>query len=292
MAASRPAPPAVPGSFADRVGVARSAHGPLVAGLDPSGLLLEAWGLGDSPVGLERFVDIVVEAFDGVVGFVKPQSAFYERHGWEGIRALSRLIGECRSAGLMVIVDAKRGDVGSTNDAYAEAYLGPHAPMSADALTVHPYLGLTAMGAFIDRAHEHGAGLLVVTRSSNIEGRSVQTARRRDRITVEAGLLGDIGKINARLAPGRIGPIGAVIGPTPGEEELDLVAAQALFLAPGVGAQGVTVADVAHCFAACPERVLPSASRSLLAAGPESRSLGDAAARLTDQFGRALTPLR
>ncbi|MDQ2729085.1 MAG: orotidine-5'-phosphate decarboxylase [Actinomycetota bacterium] len=275
-------------TFADRVSAARSVHGPLVAGLDPAGDLLETWGLGDDPGGLERFVDIVVGAFNGVVGFVKPQSAFYERHGWEGIRALSRLIDECRSAGLMVIVDAKRGDVGSTNDAYAEAYLGPHAPLGADALTVHPYLGLAAMGAFIDRAHEHGAGLLVVTRSSNPEGRWVQTARSGDHSTVEEGLLRDIGEINARLAPGRIGPLGAVIGPTPSGADLDLAAARALFLAPGVGAQGATVADVARCFEACPDRVLPSASRSLLAAGPESRSLRDAAARLADQLGQAL----
>lgn len=199
------------GSFADRVSAARSMHGPLVAGLDPSGELLEAWGLDDSAAGLERFVDIVVGAFAGIVGCVKPQSAFYERHGWEGIRALSRLIGECRSAGLVVIV------------------------------------------------------------------------------TVEAGLLRDIGEINARLAPGRMGPIGAVIGPTPSEDDLDLAGAHGLFLAPGVGAQGATVADVARCFAACPERVLPSASRSLLATGPESRPLRDAAGRLGDQLDRALS---
>ena len=201
---------------------------------------------------------------------------------------MSRLIGECRSAELMVIVDAKRGDVGSTNDAYAEAYLGPGAPMAADALTVHPYLGLAAMGAFIDRAHEHGAGLLVVTRSSNPEGRALQTARSHDQVTVEAGLLRDIGEINARLAPGGIGPIGAVIGPTHHQDDLDLVAARGMFLAPGVGAQGATAADVARCFAACPERVLPSASRSLLTAGPESGPLRDAAVRLSDELDRAL----
>ncbi len=142
----------MPESFARRFGVARSVHGPLVFGLDPSADLLESWGLGDSAAGLDRFADIVLAAAAGTVGLVKPQSAFYERHGWRGIRTLDRLIAGARSAGLLVILDVKRGDVGSTNDAYAEAYLGKGAPLAADAITVHPYLGLGAMGAYVARA--------------------------------------------------------------------------------------------------------------------------------------------
>ena len=118
-------------------------------GTRPFGSILDGWGLSDTADGLDRFVDIVIGAAVGTVGLVKPQSAFYERHGWQGIRTLARLINDARSAGLLVILDAKRGDVGSTNDAYAEAYLGPGAPMEVDALTVHPYLGLAAMGAFV-----------------------------------------------------------------------------------------------------------------------------------------------
>lgn len=125
----------------------RRLRGPLTWGLDPSGDILDDWGLGDTPDGLERFIDIVVPVAADTVGLIKPQSAFYERHGWRGIRALTRLIDEARSAGFLIVLDAKRGDVGSTNFAYAEAYLGPDAPMRADALTVHPYLGVAAMGA-------------------------------------------------------------------------------------------------------------------------------------------------
>jgi len=275
-------------TFATRFAAVRSGFGPLVWGLDPSGAVLDDWGVGDSPEGLDRFADIVLEAACGTVGLVKCQAAFYERHGWRGFRTLQRLITDAQSAGLLVIVDAKRGDVGSTNDAYAEAYLGAGAPLGADALTVHPYLGLGAMGTFVSRAHESGSCLLVVTRSSNPEGRVVQSALSPSGQTVEEGLLVAIGELNAQLAPGEIGPIGAVIGPTHIDPPLDLVASQALFLAPGVGVQGATAHDVARVFAACPDRVMPSASRSLLVDGPDVGRLRDTAAKLAGEFRHVL----
>ena len=274
-------------SFAERFAAARARYGPLVLGADPHAQVLSAWGLPDDADGLERFTDIVLAAADGTVGLVKPQSAFYERHGWRGVRALARLAETARAQGLLVILDVKRGDVGSTNAAYAGAYLGDGAPVQADAITVHPYLGLAAMGDFTGLAAESGAAVLVVVRSSNPEGRAVQSAAGADGVTVERRLLADIGALNARLAPGGLGPVGAVVGPDPGLPPLDLAAANGLLLAPGVGAQGATAADVAAVFAACPDRVMPSASRSLLAAGPGTAALRDAAARLNGEF-RAL----
>src|SRR5215469_15385720 len=191
-------------SFARRFAAARAARGPLVFGLDPSADLLESWGLGDSADGLDKFADIVLAAADGPVGLVKPQSAFYERHGWRGIQTLQRLIKGARDAGLLVILDVKRGDVGTTNDAYAEAYLGKGAPLAADAITVHPYLGIGAMGAFVARAAQSGSCVLVVTRSSNPEGRLVQAACVQPASggvaavrTVEQDLLREIGALNA-----------------------------------------------------------------------------------------------
>jgi orotidine-5'-phosphate decarboxylase len=275
-------------SFAARFATVRAQYGPLVLGADPHGPLLEKWGLTDDADGLERFTDIVLEAAAGTVGIVKPQSAFFERHGWQGIRALTRLVGSARANGILVIVDVKRGDVGSTNDAYAQAYLGDDAPVQADAITLHPYLGLAAMSAYTDRAHEAGACVLVVTRSSNPEGRVIQAARTAAGSSVEERLLSDIGGLNARLAPGTVGPVGAVIGPAHVDPPLDLAAANALFLAPGVGAQGATPVDVARTFAACPDRVMPSVSRSLLAAGPDPSALRDAAATLNAEFGALL----
>jgi orotidine-5'-phosphate decarboxylase len=294
----------MPQSFARRFAAARLVQGPLVFGLDPSADVLESWGLGDSPEGLEDFADIALAAAAGTVGLIKPQSAFFERHGWRGIATLGRLIEGARDAGLLVILDVKRGDVGSTNDAYAEAYLGKGAPLAADAITVHPYLGVGAMGAFVARAAESGSCLLVVTRSSNPEGRAVQGARVQPPSggagvppsggagavrTVEEDILREIASLNAELAPGELGPVGAVIGPTHIEPELDLAAAQCLFLAPGVGAQGATPVDVAAVFASCPDRVMPSASRSLLAAGPDVGRLRSAVEALAAEF-RALLP--
>jgi orotidine-5'-phosphate decarboxylase len=278
----------VPESFAARFAAVRSSFGPLVWGLDPSGELLRDWGLGDTPDGLDRFADIMLDAVVGTVGLVKPQSAFYERHGWRGIRTLERLIAAARSAGILVILDIKRGDVGSTNTAYAQAYLGADAPLRADAITVHPYLGFGAMDAFVGRACESGACLLVVTRSTNPEGRAVQAARAPDGLSVEQALLRDIARVNAALAAGTIGPVGAVIGPGSLDPPLDLAASNALFLAPGVGAQGATAADVAATFASCPDRVMPSASRSLLSVGPDMAALRAAAASLACELNKAL----
>jgi orotidine-5'-phosphate decarboxylase len=136
------------------------------------------------------------------------------------------------------------------------------------------------MGTFVTRAADSGCCLLVVTRSSNPEGRAIQAAAERQ-------LLADIGAINDRLAPGEVGPVGAVVGPTRLKPDLDLAAANCLFLAPGVGAQGATPADVAAVFAACADRVMPSASRSLLSAGPDVRRLRDALSELAAEF-RAL----
>jgi len=279
-------------SFAAKFAAARATYGPLVCGLDPSGDLLDDWQLGDTADGLDRFADIMLDAVTGAVGLIKPQSAFYERHGWRGIRTLQRLVASARAAGLLVILDIKRGDVGSTNDAYAEAYLGKGAPLAADAITVHPYLGLGAMGTFVSRAAESGSCLLVVTRSTNPDGRVLQTALAATPAgraqTVEQTLLRDIGALNHRLAPGAIGPVGAVVGPTHLHPELDLAAANCLFLAPGVGVQGATPADVAGVFAACPDRVMPSASRSILAAGPGVRQLRDAVSALAAEIQDAL----
>ena len=274
-------------SFWTRFDDTRRLRGPLAWGMDPSGDILDKWGLGDTPDGLDRFVDVVLPVAAATVGLIKPQAAFYERHGWRGFRTLARLIDEARGAGLLVVLDAKRGDVGSTNYAYAEAYLGPDAPMRSDALTVHPYLGVDAMRPLIDRAAESGSCLLIVTRSSNAEGRAVQTAVDAVGRSVEQALLDRIRELNSELTPGGVGPIGAVIGPTHLEPQLDFAAPNAVYLAPGVGRQGATPSDVAQVFAACPDRVIPSASRSLLASSDPSR-LRDDAIELADEFVRLL----
>jgi orotidine-5'-phosphate decarboxylase len=283
-----PVPGAWP-AFAARFAGLREVHGPLVFGLDPAGQLLEDWGLGDTAEGLERFVDVAVAAAAGSVAVVKPQSAFYERHGWPGMRALARLVTECRSADVLVLLDAKRGDVGSTNEAYADAYLGEGASLQVDALTVTPYLGFAALRSIFERAASAGASIFVVTRSSNPEGRPLQQAHLRDGRSVEQHLLSEIEIENMRLSCEDVGPIGAVIGPGHGAlEDVDLCAVRGLFLAPGLGAQGAGVDDVVACFGDCPDRVLPSASRSLLSVGPKVDAMKQAIADLNGSLRRAL----
>jgi orotidine-5'-phosphate decarboxylase len=127
--------------FGTRLRHAMDARGPLCVGIDPHAGLLAQWGLDDSPAGLETFALTVVEALADRVAVLKPQSAFFERHGSAGIAALEKAVVAAREAGALVLLDAKRGDIGSTMQGYAEAYLDQSSPMAVDALTVSPYLG-------------------------------------------------------------------------------------------------------------------------------------------------------
>ena len=161
--------------FGQRLSYAVAARGPLCVGIDPHVPLLERWGLPDSPDGLARFTDTVVEALAGTVAVLKPQLAFYERHGSRGLAVLEDGVARARAAGALVLLDAKRGDIGSTMDAYA-GYLRPDHPMAADALTVSPYLGPGALQPAVDTARQHGGGLFVLTRTSNPDAGTLQHA--------------------------------------------------------------------------------------------------------------------
>ena len=176
-------------SFAARFAAVRSAQGPLVCGLDPSGELLDGWRLGDTPDGLDRFADIMLEAATGAVGLIKPQSAFYERHGSRGIAVLERVIETSRAAGALVLLDVKRGDIGSTSQAYADAYLRPTSALAVDAITVSPFLGLGSLEPAFAAASEHGGGVFVLALTSNPEGPEVQSARAADGRTVAGVVL-------------------------------------------------------------------------------------------------------
>jgi orotidine-5'-phosphate decarboxylase len=278
------------GSFAAQVRDAVAATGPLCAGIDPSVALLEQWGLDRDAGGLLQFGLRCVESFAGVVPVVKPQVAFFEQFGSGGMVALEMVIVEARSAGLLVIADAKRGDIGNTMEAYASAWLDPDSTLSVDAVTALPYLGLGSLDPMIDLAAAHGRGVIVVVRSSNPEGRSLQEARTGGGTgpAVEDLLLAAIAERNHG---GRIpeGTVGAVVGATLGPSEFDLRGLGGVILAPGLGAQGAGATEVAALFAGCPPgSVLASASRSLLAAGPERSSLVAAATRARDEIGAAL----
>jgi orotidine-5'-phosphate decarboxylase len=280
-----------PPSFGERLaaGIARS--GPLCVGIEPTPELLSAWGLPDTADGLRAVADRCLTAFAGTVPAVKPQVAFWERHGSRGIAALERLLGDARDAGLMVIADAKRGDIASISTAYATAWLDPASPLRADALTVSPYLGLGALTPIVDTARAHGGGVIVVVRSGNREGRLVQQASAAGGSSVQDRLLAGIAGLNrAEIGQGvRIGSVGAVVAATLQPSGYALGRLGGPLLAPGVGAQGATVADVAALFHGCsPGTVLPSVSRAVLVSGPTTAALREAAERLRDGLAAAL----
>ncbi len=280
--------------FTGRVVRAVSATGPMCAGIDPMPDLLEQWGVEDSVQGLRTFGLRCVEAFAGVVPVVKPQVAFFERMGAAGLAVLEEVLAACRDADLLVIADAKRGDIGSTMAAYAQAWLDPTSRLAADAMTAVAYLGLGALQPALDLASASGRGVLVVARSSNPEGRRLQEARTAPDggtgpgPSVEDMLLGEIAALNRGGLPVP-GTVGAVVGATLDPSAFDLSGLGGVILAPGVGFQGGTAEGVRRLFAGCAAgTVLPSVSRSLLGAGPDVAALRDAAARQCEALGRAL----
>ncbi len=277
-------------AFAVRIAAAVRQHGPLCAGIDPSAELLHGWELEDGPKGLRTFGRVCIEAFAGTVGVIKPQVAFFERHGSAGLAELERLISDASAAGLVVIADAKRGDIDSTAAAYADAWLSDGSPLAADAVTVHPYLGLGALAPCIELAGKTGRGVIVVTRSSNPEGRSLQEATTASGASVEDELLQEIAAWNA--APGiPAGTVGAVIGATLTPSAFALSQLGGVIVAPGLGAQGAGPKEVGALFAGCPPgTVVASSSRGLLRAGPGPEALRQAAASLQSELSVLMGP--
>lgn len=283
--------PNVTESFGVRLRVAMDEHGPLCAGIDPHPGLLAHWGLDETVQGLERFALTCVEAFAGTVAVVKPQSAFFERFGSAGVAVLERTLASLREAGTLSLLDVKRGDIGSTMTAYAHAYLGQGSPLRADAITVSPFLGFESLRPALDLAAENGRGVFVLTLTSNPEGAQVQHAISDGR-TVAGSIVDGVTRQNALHhgdhggGAGALGSVGMVIGATVGETVrrlgLDLAAANAPLLAPGVGAQGATTGDLRTVFGAALGNVLASSSREILGAGPDGAALR-AAARHTAQ---------
>lgn len=275
-------------SFGVRLRRAMDAHGPLCAGIDPHRALVESWGLTYDVNGLERFALTCVEAFAGRVAVVKPQSAFFEVFGSRGIAVLERVLTELREAGTLTILDAKRGDIGSTMAAYAEAFLGPEAVAPADAITVSPFLGYESLRPAIDLAERTGRGVFVLALTSNPEGASVQHAQRDGR-TVAGTVVDGATRDNAGARErGELGGVGLVIGATVGSAVsdlgLDLAAAATPILAPGFGAQGGTVAELDRVFGAARRQVLASSSREVLGAGPEVNHLVAQVRRVADSL--------
>lgn len=256
--------------FGLRLHRAMAEYGPLCVGLDPHPHLLAEWGRPDSAEGVRSFSMKVLDAAAQHCAAVKPQSAFFERHGAAGIAVLEEVLVGCRERGLLSVLDAKRGDIGSTMGGYAQAYLAPGAPLEADSITLSPYLGYGSLRPALDLARESGKGVWVLVRTSNPEGEKVQGA---GIPTVAAQVLAEAARDVSGQEP--CGDVGVVVGATVdlAAAGLDLSGSCLPVLAPGVGAQGAEPADLARSFDGLGGRVLVPLSRALLGQGPEGIEL-------------------
>jgi orotidine-5'-phosphate decarboxylase len=261
-------------------------RGPICVGIDPHPSLLRDWALDDDLPGLERFSRSTVEALAQQVAALKPQSAFFERHGSAGVAVLERVIADIRAAGGLVLTDAKRGDIGSTVQAYADAYVDPSSPLCSDAVTASPYLGFESLRPLLDTAHRHGNGVFVLALTSNPEATWIQQARTADGTTVAGAVLASVRAENDGVTPW--GNVGVVVGATieSTDEDLDV---NGPVLAPGYGAQGGTPADLQRIFGPALRNVLPASSREILRHGPDPRRLQAAAARVVAEFQSVVT---
>ncbi len=232
-------------AFADRLIAATAQYGPLCVGIDPhAGRIPDLFG-GDTPEGIAAWGIAIVEAAAGRAGIVKPQTGLFERHGWQGMRALAQVSSAAQDAGLLVLMDAKRGDIGSTAEGYAAAYLASDSPFTCDALTVNPYMGLDTLAPHVRMAKDSGKGVIVLARTSNpgsadYQARDLEGAPLYARVVESLAplideLKGESGWSGLMLVTGATGPDEA--------KQLRALAPNALFLVPGYGAQGAGASD-------------------------------------------------
>ena len=261
--------------FGARLRAALDSRGPLCVGIDPHPNLLDGWGVGGNVAGLESFALGVVDAIGDQVAMLKPQSAFFERFGSAGVAVLERTVAAARQAGALVLLDVKRGDIGSTVAAYASAYLDPASPLAVDAITASPYLGYGSLRPLVDTALAHDNGVFVLALTSNPEGGAVQRAVGPDGRTVAQTIVDEVAAVNSTaVATGSpMGSVGVVVGATVGQTGHDLSRLAGPILAPGLGAQGASAADLRAVFGEQLDSVVPSISRGVLRAGPGRSSL-------------------
>jgi len=263
-------------SFGSRLSATFAESGQLCVGIDPHPFLLDQWDQPDSAEGLREFGYRVIDAVSGRAGIVKPQVAFFERHGSAGYAALEAVLRRARSAGLVIIADVKRGDVGSTVEAYGQAWLSPGNSLEADAMTISAYQGVGSLRAPVALAEEAGKGLFVLAATSNPESFDTQQAKvergTHAGMTVAAAIVAGVTEINSAQQT-EVASCGVVLGATVSLEtygiSLDAMAAKPAtpILAPGFGFQGAQFSEIRSRFGAASRNVVVASSRGILGAG-------------------------
>ncbi len=260
-------------NFADRLLAAIESKGsPVCVGLDPNISRMPAEfqrgvTVKEQLLNIEIFCRDVLEVVEPIIPVVKPQMAYFEAFGPAGVKLYFDLVAHARQLGLIVIGDAKRGDIGSTAAAYAEAHLTK--PDSVDSLTVNGYFGADGLAPFVDAGHENGRGIFVLVRTSNPSGETIQNFTNADGMEFYkhiAAQVAEIGSADGLVGGSGYSCVGAVVGATCPEEARQLreIMPQQIFLVPGYGAQGATAQDCAASFKADGTGAIVNASRSVL----------------------------
>lgn len=266
-------------SFGDRLSVVFASLGHLCVGIDPHASVLDLWGLPDTAEGARSFGLSVVDGVSGVCGIVKPQVAFFERFGSKGFQALEYVITAARDRGILVIADAKRGDIDTSVAAYAQAWLSPGSPLESDALTLSPFQGVGSLRGPLENAEQAGKGVFVLAATSNPQARDVQLSMASTGphmgLTVSRSILEDVQEFNRQQPHHSFGTAGVVLGATLNLTEFGIDTSTSStpivpVLAPGFGHQGAQIDQVRALYGALTPGVIVSESRGVLNAGPDS----------------------
>lgn len=264
----------MPDTFSKRLETAFSSKGQLCVGIDPHEEILVENGFDVSATGVFDFSMKILDQLEGVVSIVKPQVSFFERFGSVGFAVLEKVLESANDRGFLAIADAKRGDIGSTMEAYAQAWLAKSAPFTCDALTVNPYLGVGSLNQVASMASERGKGLFVLAATSNPEGSNLQSSGNEETVAAQVAREVDIMNKATASSKSRFGSVGVVIGATVSLEKLGLSSLnegktelRTAVLAPGFGFQGAKLEDAKSIFGDLSSDVLYSISRSVLRDG-------------------------
>jgi orotidine-5'-phosphate decarboxylase len=272
-------------SFGSRLLEVFSERGQLCVGIDPSADQLNSWGIADTAAGAREFALAIIEASSEHVGIVKPQVAFFEQYGPSGLQVLSEVLAAAKQAGLMVIADAKRGDIGSSMAGYTRAWLAKEASFQADALTVSPFLGLESLRPSIDVALENQKGVFLLAATSNPEARVIQSA------VGEGGTISNsVASFASSFDEAGLGSVGLVVGATVSLGEVGIDAsslARTPILMPGFGAQGVDLSSAHELFGELTPNLVCSVSRSV--AGSSRSGLSDRIEAAKDELDQAVS---
>lgn len=233
----------------------------LCLGIDPSDATLKSLELGCDYTGLYEFSHRLVDIYKSSVGIVKPQTAFFEQYGSIGIKLLEEIVKELRSYGKIVIVDSKRGDIGSSNDGYAKAYLQKGSPLECDALTVVSYFGFDALLPIFDMARVNDKVVFIVVASSNSEGIKFQNSQYSEGVNLSTHLAEEIVKYNTKY---NSSSLGSVVGATRSDARTIIsILKNSFILMPGIGAQGATFSDIKDLTSNYSCEAIPNVSRAV-----------------------------